>query len=500
MEALLDHSPAPACPASFNLAAYVLDPSQSVPDKIALIIYQRDIPKKITYKQLATAVFGAANGLSQAGIKAGDRVMLGLGNTIEFPIAFLALAAIDAIAMPVSEQLSKPEVNTLIEQTRPNAFIAASDIDIENFSGFSINTNQLKSFYTLPPLDPVMGDPNRAAYIIFTSGTSGQPKAVVHAHRAVWARRMMWDSWYDLRQNDVMMHAGALNWTYTLGTGLMDPWAIGATAVIPNTQQPKQIWSTILETQTTIFAAAPGIFRRLLVSPPKNTPVNLRHALCAGDTLPQTSRDMWRSLTGTPICEAYGMTECSTFLSARPSAPDTLQAQTGRKIAILGQDRPVNIGELGSIAISMNDPGLMLGYLENNKINLKLTGSWFKTEDTGKVNSGGTITFSGRHTDIMNAGAYRVSPREVEIVFERHPNILEVAVTEIEVKPDVTVIAAFYISTTDIAFNELEELVQSQLARYKHPRVIQRVKALPRTPNGKLIRASLPKLWNKNYD
>jgi acyl-coenzyme A synthetase/AMP-(fatty) acid ligase len=100
----------------------------------------------------------------------------------------------------------------------------------------------------------------------------------------------------------------------------------------------------------------------------------------------------------------------------------------------------------------------------------------------------------------MNAGAYRVSPREVEIVFERHPNILEVAVTEIEVKPDVTVIAAFYISTTDIAFNELEELVQSQLARYKHPRVIQRVKALPRTPNGKLIRASLPKLWNKNYD
>ena len=215
--------------------------------------------------------------------------------------------------------------------------------------------------------------------------------------------------------------------------------------------------------------------------------------------MPQTSRDMWRSLTGTPICEAYGMTECSTFLSARPSAPDTLQAQTGRKIAILGQDRPVNIGELGSIAISMNDPGLMLGYLENNKINLKLTGSWFKTEDTGKVNSGGTITFSGRHTDIMNAGAYRVSPREVEIVFERHPNILEVAVTEIEVKPDVTVIAAFYISTTGIAFNELEELVQSQLARYKHPRVIQRVKALPRTPNGKLIRASSPKLWNKNY-
>ena len=67
-------------------------------------------------------------------------------------------------------------------------------------------------------------------------------------------------------------------------------------------------------------------------------------------------------------------------------------------------------------------------------------------------------------------------------------------------KPDVTVIAAFYISTTDIAFNELEELVQSQLARYKHPRVIQRVKALPRTPNGKLIRASLRKLWNKNYD
>ena len=84
----------------------------------------------------------------------------------------------------------------------------------------------------LPPCAYDMGAPDRPGYIVFTSGSGGTPRAVVHAHRAVWARRMMWDGWYGLRTDDRVLHAGAFNWTYTLGTGLMDPWAIGATALV----------------------------------------------------------------------------------------------------------------------------------------------------------------------------------------------------------------------------------------------------------------------------
>jgi acyl-coenzyme A synthetase/AMP-(fatty) acid ligase len=78
-----------------------------------------------------------------------------------------------------------------------------------------------------------MGDPDRLAYLVFTSGSSGEPKAVAHAHRAIWARRMMTEGWYGLTPEDRLLHAGAFNWTFTLGTGLLDPWAIGATALIP---------------------------------------------------------------------------------------------------------------------------------------------------------------------------------------------------------------------------------------------------------------------------
>ena len=104
-----------------------------------------------------------------------------------------------------------------------------------------------------------MGDPDRPGYIIYTSGTSGQPRAVTHAHRAIWARRMMWEGWYGLTENDRLLHAGAFNWTYTLGTGLLDPWTRGATALIPGKGvTPDTLGLLMQQHDATIFAAAPG--------------------------------------------------------------------------------------------------------------------------------------------------------------------------------------------------------------------------------------------------
>ncbi len=91
----------------------------------------------------------------------------------------------------------------------------------------------IRALRDLPPADYALGDPDRPAYAVFTSGTSGATRAVLHAHRAIWARGMMVEGWYGLSDDDRLLHAGAFNWTYTLGTGLMDPWTIGATALIP---------------------------------------------------------------------------------------------------------------------------------------------------------------------------------------------------------------------------------------------------------------------------
>ena len=496
MKAIVDLSPAAPCPAKFNLAAYVLAAGRATPDKMALNVYESGQPRRYSYAELTEAVLGTATGLKAAGVRAGDRVMIRIGSTADFPVCFLALAALDAIAIPTSVALSQSETLALLETASPAAIIFDQALPCHGFNGLQIDVDQIRCFANYPPAGPIMGDPNRPCYIIFTSGTSGRPRAVLHAHRAVWARRMIWKGWYDLRSDDVMMHAGALNWTYTLGTGLLDPWAIGATAIIPNTQKIEDVWDIMRSEQATIFAAAPGIYRRLLTTPNAANVPALRHGLSAGDTLPKAIRAAWHTHTNTPLCEAFGMTECSTFLSAPPTAHESLAVQPGRRIAILGGQGLVERGKLGFISVDRNDPGLMLGYLKGTDIKLPLRDGWFQTEDQAVMHQDGSLSFTGRSGDMMNAGGYRVAPREIEQVLEEILGVQEVGVAEVEVKPDVWVIAAFVIC--EFGFNEsrLIHLAQQHLARYKQPRLVQRVTSLPRNANGKLIRAALPQLWN----
>jgi len=258
-----------------------------------------------------------------------------------------------------------------------------------------------------------MGDPNRRAYIIYTSGTSGDPRGVVHAHRAIWARRMMWDGWYGLRANDRMFHAGAFNWTYTLGTGLMDPWTRGATALIGAAHTAtSQLGYLMRENDVTIFAAAPGVYRQLLRSEIPDLP-KLRHGLSAGEKLPESIRTAWQAATGTPIFEAFGMSECSTFISACPDMPAEAgtvgRPQPGRQIALL--DDTGTPATCGQIAIHRSDPGLMLGYLDApGDTCARYHGDWFMSGDMGTRTAQGHIRYDGRVDDMMNAGGYPVSP------------------------------------------------------------------------------------------
>ncbi len=184
-----------------------------------------------------------------------------------------------------------------------------------------------------------MGDPGRLAYMVYTSGTSGLPRAVLHAHRAVLARQMMRRGWTGLDPDDRLMHAGALPWTYTLGTGLLDPWAAGATAILPaGGTDADQIGLLLRRHDATILAGTPGHFRKLLKTPLPALP-RLRHGLSAGEALPRTTRAAWQAATGTRVHEAFGMTEFSTFLSGTPDRPAPVgtigYVQTGRRVALL---------------------------------------------------------------------------------------------------------------------------------------------------------------------
>ena len=231
-----------------------------------------------------------------------------------------------------------------------------------------------------------------------------------------------------------MLHAGAFNWTFTLGVGLTDPWANGATAIVCTGDKRPELWpGLIAATGATLFAAVPGVYRQILkyARPEPQALGRLRHGLMAGETPPPGLIEDWTAATGRPLYEALGMSEISTYISTGPSVPhrpgSVGKAQPGRRVAILpvtGGDEPLSPRSEGLIAVHRSDPGLMLGYWRRPEEEAQVfRGEWFVGGDLGSIDDDGYVTHLGRSNELMNAGGYRVSPQEVEAALARCPGV-----------------------------------------------------------------------------
>ena len=485
-------APAP-CPYPFNLADYVLAAGDN--GAIALEVFGETV-ERWRYADLRDAVWRTAGGLLDLGLKDGDRLLLRVGNDPAFPVLFLAAIAVGVVPVPTSSLLTEAETRHIVSELRPAMVAFAGGLDpLSNLGVPVLDAKGVAQLRASDPASPVFGSPDRLAYMIYTSGTSGKPRAVMHAHRAVWARRMMWEGWYGLRSDDKMLHAGAFNWTYTMGTGLMDPWAIGATAMVYTGPPDRQVWGRLVQDhQATIFAAAPGVYRQIVETGADGFDT-LRHGLSAGEKMPQSVKSAWESQTGKPVFEALGMSEVSTFVSASPKVAHKSgtsgKAQNGRHVAVLDENGPVPVGASGVLGIHKSDQGLMLGYFEQpNETAAKFQGDWFLTGDTVSMDEDGYVTYLGRDDDMMNAGGYRVSPMEVEAAMMQATGVTQAAAAEVEVRENVRVIAGFFVADTDLS-DELSEICAQTLAKYKRPRMFVKMDALPMGANNKIQRKKL---------
>jgi acyl-coenzyme A synthetase/AMP-(fatty) acid ligase len=498
------------CPAPFNMAAHTLDHDHAAPDKVALEVLAAPgvVAERWSYGALRAAVRAAAGGLAARGVGRGDRILLQLGNTSDFPIFFFAANALGAVPVPTSTMLTEREVAGIIADLDPALILVGAGIACPPARN-RLGAEDLAALRRHAPVARFAEtDPDDPAYMVYTSGTGGRPKGVVHAQRAAWARRMMWAGWYGLRADDRMLHAGAFNWTYTLGAGLTDPWAIGATALIYTGPADRGVWPALAAAhRATIFAATPGVYRQMLGAETDLATgfAHLRHGLSAGEAMPEAVAAAFRARTGRPVYEALGMSEVSTYLSFSPDAPPVPgragRPQPGRRVAILpdadGPDGageiPIPRGEHGRLAVSRRDPGLMLGYWRRpEETAASFRGEWFLTGDRAEMAEDDTITYHGRADDLLNAGGFRVSPAEVEAALLAHSGIAEAAVIERETRPGVTIIAAFYVPTgAALAEDDLARHCAVRLARYKCPRIFTALDALPRSSNGKIQRRLL---------
>lgn len=479
----------------FNLAEHVLTAGLATPDRLALAVISPARADRWSHARLRAAVLGAATGLRERGLRPGDRVLLRIGNEPAFPVAYLACIAAGIVPVPTSAMLTEAEITRISSDIRPALVIAGAGVPLPADDTPRLSAAELATMASLPPADFQRGDPERLAYIVYTSGTSGRPRAVMHAHRAILARAMMFEGWYGLRASDRLLHAGAFNWTFTLGTGLMDPWTLGATALIPAEGTAiEQIPLLARRHGASIIAAAPGVFRRMLRADWAALP-DLRHGLAAGERLDPALRRAWQARTGTDLHEAMGMSECSTFLSGSPARPAPVGSagypQPGRRVAILSPEgRPLPAGDPGVLAVHRSDPGLFLGYLDQpEETAARFQGEWFLTGDLALAAADGAISTLGRADDMMNAGGYRVAPAEVEDALAPVPGAGDVAVTELPVASGASIIAAFW--TGPATADAMREAAEASLARYKQPREYIRIDALPRTPTGKINRRAL---------
>ncbi len=497
-------------------------------DAIAMIVEDDDLgTSQYSYQQLADASSRFAQILLELTINPGDRVLIRLPNALSYPTAFFGTMKMGAIAVPTSTLLAGKEVAYLAKDSAAGVLVThksmwpelaehmeacdsihtillAGEGDIQKSSNQKIklydldlllkNTPALENFARTRADDP--------AYLVYTSGTTGFPKGVLHGHRSLYGRLPASKFWFDFAANDRILHSGKFNWTYVLGSALMDPLFQGKTVIVHEGKNDAALWPRLIKQhQCTIFIGVPTIYRQIIQKTDfnANDVPSLRHCMSAGEHLSDEMLNAWRERFGMDVYEAIGMSEISYYISQNKNFPIRPGAagfpQPGHDVTLLDADlQEVDIDEEGMICIPDSDPGLFLKYwnLEEETREARHDG-WFFTGDYARRDAEGYIWFLGRRDDIINTFGYRVSPHEIERVMKTHPAVADCVALGETIGKDKTLVSLCVIPFADVAVSEEDLLTfaSENLAKYKAPKKIYFMDNFPRTKNGKVIRKQL---------
>ena len=299
------------------------------------------------------------------------------------------------------------------------------------------------------------------------------------------------------------MHSGKFNWTYVLGSGLMDPLYLGKTIIVYEGKNHADTWPNLIKKhKATIFIGVPTIYRQILQKTEflaKDVP-SLRYCMSAGEHLSDEVLSQWNERFKQEIFEAVGMSEFSYYLSENkynPIRPGSAGfPQPGHNIKLLNPKslEEAEVGEEGMISIPVTDPGLFLEYWNLPEETKKhVHDGWFFTGDYAKYDEDGYIWFMGRKDDIIKSFGYRVSPYEIERVYKSHPDVADCAAIGEEIEKDKLLVVAYILphEGSEPDPNDLLKFGQANLAAYKAPKTIYIAKYFPKTKNGKILRKDI---------
>ncbi|MGH7316666.1 MAG: benzoate-CoA ligase family protein [Candidatus Rokuibacteriota bacterium] len=464
----------------------------------------------VTYAQLQRLTDRAGHRLRALGVEPEQRVAMLLSDGPAWAATFFAALKLGAVAVPLNTRLGAAELRTVLADCRPKALVAdrallaAPGAELQTLGRRALDFDALVAGAPIAPLVPEPVGPDAMAFWLYTSGTTGSPKAAVHCHRTLPAGHHYLEI-LGVTRADRIFATSKLFFAYALGNALLIPLFARATAYLhPGWPDPATVAQAMREVRPTLFFSVPTVYARLLHADlPPETFGSARLCISAGEPLPAEIYAAWRHRFGVEILDGIGATETIFMvLSNRPgrSRPGSSgEPVPGTEARILDtQGQPVPDGQEGVLWV--RTPSQAAGYWQRlDHSRRTFVGEWFRTGDVYRREADGGHVHCGREDDFFKVAGQWVAPGEVESVLLRHPGVLDGGVVGAEeagglIKPFVFVVPRDPAAAPEALRADVRRYLEGALPPHQRPREISIVSELPRTATGKLQRFRLREL------
>lgn len=520
-------------PENFNFAYDVVDEyAGTEPNRTALVwCDDNDGEKFFSFFDLAEASAKTANFLKERGIKKGDRVMIILRRRYEFWFFLLALHKIGAIAIPATTMLLAKDVEYRNKAANVKMIVTVDEENLQEEVEKSLETSPSVeslvtigkkregwiSFYDFYESEsPIFKRPSGEEgtensdimLLYFTSGTSGYPKMVEHNFSYPLGHIVTAKYWQGVINGGLHLTVAETGWAKAVWGKIYGQWLCGSAVFVydMNSFVPAKLLEKMAKYKVTTFCAPPTVYRYLVRQNLKKFDLsNLKCCATAGEALNDEIFNKFYELTGHKLKEGYGQTELTLTIGNFPGMeikPGSMgKPAPGYNIDIVdssGNSCPP--GETGEIVIRLEKGrpfGMFAGYYKDDELTAKVfEGNLYHTGDTAYKDQDGYYWFVGRTDDMIKSAGYRISPFEVESVLQKHPAVLECAVTGVldpkrgQVVKATIVLNEGFTGDTKLS-RDLQAFVKENTASYKYPRIIEFVDELPKTISGKIRRVEI---------
>jgi acyl-coenzyme A synthetase/AMP-(fatty) acid ligase len=482
----------------------------AAPRRLALLELARDGGRRQwSFGEVAERSARMADSLQRLGVARGDVVMTLIGNRPEWVLSMLACFRIGAVVLPCTEQLRAKDLRMRIDVAAPVLILAdeRNRDELERaIAAVSVRTSVAylpdERLFAGPRARPVELQAEDPCLITFTSGTAGEPKAVVHAQRYLAGQRVQAHSWLDAGAQELVWCTAASGWSKSARNVFIAPWLTGAAALLHDARfDPAERLELLERERVNVLCMAPTEYRVIAKRATLRPLAHLRGMVAAGEALNPEVLRAWKEVTGLDIRDGYGQTETGQLTGAplrEPARPGSM----GR--ALPGMDLAIEDDELTVGPASV--PTFFLGYLDEHvarerngswRINDRRAGGRWYTGDRVRMQDDGWLYFEGRNDDVIVSAGYRIGPFEVESALVAHPAVAEAAAVSAADEERGAVVRAVvvlrdgdYVPSPELV-RELQDHVKRETAPYKYPRIIDFVEELPKTASGKIKRAQL---------